>query len=157
MKWPINCWLYFYDLHSRSIIDICIFYNKINLLMYFIFLNIFSFFYSFWFPLSVPTALPLSLQLVKINYMYKSFSCVKTLYKTLPKWLRHVNHMWYELNEYTYFYLCRGVYSMGHWSHGALIPRGFILGQFILGWNLLWWIALGWNPLGINAPWDQCL
>jgi len=32
--------------------------------------------------------------------VYKAFSCVRMLYKTLPKWLRHVSHMWYEINEY---------------------------------------------------------
>jgi len=39
----------------------------------------------------------------KTNYVYKAFSCVRTLYKTLTKWLRHVSHMWFELNEYCKF------------------------------------------------------
>jgi len=57
-----------------------------------------------WSGLAEPWPSTVYFRLVKINDVYKAFSCVRTLYKTLPKWLLHVNHMWYALNEYTFFY-----------------------------------------------------
>jgi len=56
-----------------------------------------------WSGLAEPWPSTVYIRLVKINYVYKVFFCIRTLYKTLPKWLRHVNHMWYELNELFFF------------------------------------------------------
>jgi len=68
-----------------------------------------------WSDLAEPWPSTVYFRLVKINYVYtKSFSYVRTqendLY-TLPTWLRHVNHMWYELNEYILLLLCIDIKS----------------------------------------------
>jgi len=56
-----------------------------------------------WSGLAEPWPSTVYFRLVQTNYVYKAFSYVRTLYKTLPKWLRHVNYMWFELNEYIYW------------------------------------------------------
>jgi len=43
-----------------------------------------------------------TLGLFKLILYTKAFSCIKTLYKICPKWLRHFSHIWYEIIKYIY-------------------------------------------------------
>jgi len=88
---------------------------------------------TWWSGLAEPWPSTVYFWLVKINYVYKAFSCVMTQYKPLPKWLRHVNQMWYELNEHTSLF-CFGLHpkrmtasSLHHlWYKSPLNPHSTV-------------------------------